>query len=136
MPEARYFVELLTAWIGCFRIRARRGSRGEGEGWLRARALVGLVAELLEGTVAVAPIFHYFDMEVEEAFFAGELLDIFAGFDAYLFDGFALMAYEDGFLRLPFNEDDCMYVVDTFFLLVAFNGNLTAIGYLLLVEEE
>ena len=56
---------------------------------MRARALVGLVAELLEGAVAVAPIFHYFDIEVEEAFFAGELLDVFAGFVAYLFDGFA-----------------------------------------------
>ena len=94
------------------------------------------VAELLQGLVAVAPVFHDFDVEVEEAFLAGEFLDVFAGFDADFLDGFALMADEDGFLRLPLHKDDGTDVVDTFFLLVAFDGHLAAVGYLFLVVEQ
>ena len=97
---------------------------------------VGFVAELLQGSVAVAPVFHDFDVEVEETFLAGEFFDVFAGFDADFFDGFALVADEDGFLRLALDEDDGADVVDAFFLFVAFDGHFATVGYFLLIVEK
>ena len=97
---------------------------------------VGLVAKLFQGLVAVAPVFHDFDVEVEETFLAGEFLDVFAGFDADFLDGFALVAYEDGLLRLALDKDDGTDVVDTFFLFVAFDGHLAAVRDFLLVIEQ
>ena len=44
------------------------------------------VAELAEGGFAVAPVFEDLDAEVEEAAFAGELLDILAGLHAQALD--------------------------------------------------
>lgn len=44
------------------------------------------VAELTEVLLVVAPVLEYFDVEVKEASFAGKLLDVLTGLDAYLLD--------------------------------------------------
>ena len=61
--------------------------------------VAGLVAELLQCTVAVAPVFHHLDIQVEETFLAGKFLNVFACLNPHLLDGFTLMADKDGALR-------------------------------------
>ena len=103
----------------------------------QAWRLIHFVAELLEGSVAIAPVFEHLDIEVQEAFLACEFLDVFAGFDAYFLDGHAFVADKDGFLRLAFDENDCADIVYAFFLLVAFHGDFAAVwDFLLIVEEQ
>ena len=46
------------------------------------------------------------------------------------------MADEDGLLRLAFDEDDRADFVESLPFLVAFDGDLAAVGYLLLVEQQ
>ena len=75
-------------------------------------------------------------MDAEEAVLAGEFLDVFAGLDSEVFERLALVADEDGFLRLALDEDEARNVVDAVAFLVAFDSHFAAVGNLFLVEEE
>ena len=100
--------------------------------WLVA----GLVAELLQRTVAVAPVFHHLDIQVEETFLASEFLNVFACLNSHLLDGFALMADKDGALRFSFHIDNRTDIVHTLFLFIALHSHFAAVRNLFLVVEQ
>ena len=94
------------------------------------------VAEGFEGAVAVAPVLEDLDVEGEEAALAGELLDVFAGLDAQLLDGLALVADEDGFLAFALDEDEAGDIVDAVAFFVGLDGHFAAVGDFFLVVKE
>ena len=71
--------------------------------------LFGFVAELFECAVAVAPVLEYLDIKVEEAFLAGEFLDVFAGFHTDFFDGETFVAAESNSVSFEYQPIASLY---------------------------
>ena len=100
------------------------------------RLLFQLVTEAPQLAVVVAPVLADLDEELQEHFLLEELLHVLARGLPDTLELFALVADQDAFLRLARDVDRRRDAVDRRFLAVAFDFDLAAVGYLLVVEAQ
>ena len=94
------------------------------------------VAEGAELVVAVAPVFLDLYKQFEVDMLVEEFLDIFSGLGADLLEHRAPFSYDDTFLRVAFNIDNCHDVYAIFFLVKLLYHNLHRVGHLLVEVEQ
>lgn len=98
--------------------------------------LIQLISEPLEQIIAAAPVFFYFYIHFQKYFFVEEQFDIFSGHGAYFLYRFPLMAYNDTFLGIAFNNYEGPNVDDIFLFFKLFYYNFYSIRYFLLIIKE